>query len=204
MNPSNLVALIMRHGTTELNEQDVLKGFMDPQLDEKGLVQATDAGTFIADNFHVERIFSSPLLRAYNTSRIVDNFLGNVEIIQTRELFPWNLGTDFMNVPKKGSGLGYYVDNPDDIPTNGESLNNVFSRVRNFFAYQLEFPFLTLFVTHNSILTTLADILEGKQGRQTEMEGIVEPGGVCGIYREDDAYTLVPLFGKIDGDEYAT
>lgn len=201
----DLIALLLRHGQTELNKRDVLKGLMDPALDEVGEQQAHDVAAFLAQ-FPIQRHMTSPLLRAYQTAQIVYDVTG-ISPIQTRELFPWDLGTDFMDVPKDESGLEEYVDNPGKTPKNGESLSATMKRIHTFFGAQLPCGVLTLYVTHNSVITSLSELLKEEKSRERrhpEMDGIVEPGGVVGIFRVDGKYEMRPLFGEPDAEKYAS
>lgn len=200
-----LVALLLRHGQTELNQRDVLKGLMDPPLDDEGIQQAHDAAAFLA-KFPIQRHMCSPLLRAFMTAQIVDSII-HVSPIQTRELFPWDLGTKFMNVPKKDSGLERFVDEPDETPENGVSLTDTMRRIHGFFSAELRANVLTLYDTHNSVITCLSELLKdgaSRKRRHPEMDGIVDPGGVVGIFMNEGKYEMQPLFGQLDGEKYAS
>ena len=63
---------IIRHGQTELNNARVLQGRSDHPLNEKGLLQAREAGQRLKEQGIVfDRVFSSPLIRALQTARLV-------------------------------------------------------------------------------------------------------------------------------------
>jgi len=61
---------IIRHGQTELNSNQVLQGRSDHLLNENGATQAEAAASLLAD-VRFDRVYSSPLIRAVQTARIV-------------------------------------------------------------------------------------------------------------------------------------
>lgn len=194
----DLVALLLRHGETELNKENLLKGILDTPLDKTGIEQAHDAAKFLA-HFHIERHVTSPLRRAFETAMIVYEAIG-VYPLQNRDLFPWDIGTDFMDVPKKTSGLIEYIENPDKIPPNGDSLNDTRERIHSFFSKELPKGVITLFTTHNSVITCLSELLQEEKGRKNLnplLDSIIEPGGVIGIYHEKGAYVMSSLYEKV-------
>ena len=61
---------IIRHGRTELNKAGVLQGRSDYPLNEEGVRQAKDAAERLA-GVTFSHVFSSPLVRAMQTARIL-------------------------------------------------------------------------------------------------------------------------------------
>lgn len=193
---SKLRALILRHGDTELNDSNAFRGMLDPHLNDDGLLGAAKASQFLKQ-FPVERIMCSPLLRAVQTAEIASGALGGLHICQTRDLFPWQLGTDFYgkNRDELDGQLQYYVENPYDTPKNGESLDDLRQRVKKFFEYQLTLPALTLYVCHTSNIVTLNSLLS-EEAASPESSDVVGPGGVVAVHIDGDSYTLEPVFGE--------
>lgn len=63
---------IIRHGQTELNNRQALQGRSDHPLNEQGVAQAKAAATMLREKGIVfDRVFSSPMVRAVQTARIV-------------------------------------------------------------------------------------------------------------------------------------
>ena len=63
---------IIRHGQTELNNRQVLQGRSDHPLNAQGIAQAKAAASGLRDRGIIfDRVFSSPLIRAVQTARIV-------------------------------------------------------------------------------------------------------------------------------------
>jgi phosphoserine phosphatase len=61
---------IVRHGETEWNKEEIFRGTKDIPLNTVGRQQAERAGAYFADK-GVQRIFSSPLTRAYQTAEAI-------------------------------------------------------------------------------------------------------------------------------------
>ena len=63
---------LIRHGETDKNRAGLLQGRSDVPLNETGIRQAREAARFLRDRGIVfSRVFSSPLIRAVETARIV-------------------------------------------------------------------------------------------------------------------------------------
>jgi len=73
----NLNIYLARHGQDEDNAHSILNGRRDLSLTTKGLEQATELAHKIKDTgIHFDRIYSSPLKRAYQTAEIIADTLG--------------------------------------------------------------------------------------------------------------------------------
>ena len=63
---------LIRHGETDRNKARVLQGRSDAPLNETGIAQAKEAARFLKERGIVfSRVFSSPLIRAVETARIL-------------------------------------------------------------------------------------------------------------------------------------
>lgn len=66
---------LTRHGETDWNRQGILQGWLDVPINDRGREQAHDmAAQFAATGFAA--VWSSPLVRAYETAAIIANHLG--------------------------------------------------------------------------------------------------------------------------------
>ncbi len=63
---------IVRHGTTPWNEKKKLQGSVDKELNEAGRRVARLTGEGVRD-IPFDRIYSSPLKRAYETAELIRN-----------------------------------------------------------------------------------------------------------------------------------
>ena len=67
-----MTVYFVRHGQTEKNRAMRLQGRSDHPMDETGVVQAAAAGEFFRSNgIRFDAVFSSPLLRAVQTAKLI-------------------------------------------------------------------------------------------------------------------------------------
>jgi ribonuclease H / adenosylcobalamin/alpha-ribazole phosphatase len=207
MSEKTLVAIVQRHGSTVLNEDNKFRSRLDPPLDAKGIEQAEDAAHNLRDEgVKLERIVSSPLLRTCQTADAFAEEFG-LEVEQDRALISWNLG--FLSGKDKdeyGPILDLYIDNPKLVPPEGESLDDLEQRTFDYFDKELKKDKLTLYVSHNSNIVTLETLVKGdKAGRPESSETSVLPGGTMGVYVDSEGkYSTDVLFGKEREAEYGS
>lgn len=85
---------IIRHGQTDLNARDVIRGWFNPPLDEKGIMEARRLGEEMAENgVELDGLITSDLLRCVETSLEVSKMTGIPILETTKVLRPWNVGT---------------------------------------------------------------------------------------------------------------
>lgn len=77
--------LLIRHGESEANRNKVFGGQINPDLQERGVMQAELTAKFIAENYEVDKIYSSDLKRAYRTAEPLSKLL-NIEIKKEKRL----------------------------------------------------------------------------------------------------------------------
>jgi broad specificity phosphatase PhoE len=176
-------------------------------LDSKGLSQAEDAADALKnENIKVERVVSSPLLRAVQTADAIAEAY-NLPVVQDRGLISWNVGflggklkEDFQEL------LEYFIENKKSVIPDGESLDDLEQRTYEFFDKELRSDKLTCFVTHNSNIVCLQNQIEGNTSGIPESDEVsVKPGGTMGIYVDDTGkYTVEVLFGKAEAAEFGS
>lgn len=77
-----MLIYMMRHGQTDYNSEHRLQGQMDTDLNEIGYRQASEAGERIREHgLKFDRVYSSPLKRAFETARIATGF--SADMIKT-------------------------------------------------------------------------------------------------------------------------
>ena len=131
--PRELLAVLIRHGDTALNDDNSFRSQLDPPLNKKGLEQADLVADIIKRRYDVYKITSSPMLRAMQTADKIADAIG-AKVHQDRGLFPWALG--FLAGRDKDEYahiLDYYVDNPKQKIPDGQSLDEFENRVQDFF-----------------------------------------------------------------------
>ena len=77
--------IIVRHAESAFNLQNRIQGHMDSSLTKKGMDQARRLAARIR-HFHIDKIYSSDLGRAYSTTREITRFLKRVKIIRDPRL----------------------------------------------------------------------------------------------------------------------
>lgn len=200
MSDKKLIAVVQRHGSTILNEDNKFRSRMDPPLDERGIKQAEAAAQNLRDEgLEVKRIVSSPMLRAVQTADAIAEEFG-LDVEQDRALISWNLG--FLSGKDKdayGPILELYVDNPKLVPPDGESLDTLEDRNFHYFDKELRKENkLTVYVSHNSNCVAVNRMIDEEYKGRAESDDVsVKPGGTLGIYVDSEGnYSVEVLFGK--------
>ena len=83
--------LIIRHGESEADLLDVHEGRADFALTERGHRQAQAMAEYVAENYHIDRIYASTLTRAMQTARHLSDATG-VPIQPEHDLMEFNNG----------------------------------------------------------------------------------------------------------------
>ena len=68
--------IIVRHGYSVFNKEKRFTGQIDAPLDERGIEQAKRNAEYVIANYKIDCIYSSDLIRAYNTVKPVADVLG--------------------------------------------------------------------------------------------------------------------------------
>ena len=143
--------LFLRHGEVQ-NEKDVfyanLPGFY---LSSRGETQAKDSARKIKKLFNIEKIITSPLLRARQTASIVNEEL-KIDIEVSHNIIEWSgpyewIGKTIEEIKLTDSFKNYNND-PLNLRNTLESLRNVYDR----FKLDYEKYENTLFVSHQDTI----------------------------------------------------
>ncbi len=68
--------LLIRHGESAANRDDMFAGHYDAELLPRGFEQAAASAKYIKENYKVDRVYASDLQRAYNTGKCVADAFG--------------------------------------------------------------------------------------------------------------------------------
>lgn len=172
----------LRHGTTDMNQEGLHRGWENVPLDDEGRDDAREAALWL-DGRGITCIYSSDLGRARETANIVAKKL-KLKVIVDFRLRPWNKG-DFQGEPKDETkeAFDYYVNHPDKKIPGGESLesfNNRYEEALDEYIKQGKTDGPLLLVTHNSNCIGAVHYLNPDKGEEADKE-IVEPGGIFEI-----------------------
>ena len=165
---------IVRHGETDWNKLKRFQGNIDIELNEKGRELAGLLGArFEKENITFERIYSSPLNRAYETACLIRGHQ-NVKIFRDERLKEISFGgmegtfyDDWMNTdnPRKYffSNAALYVP-----PEGGESFPHLMERSKAFVQNEIEPLYKDygdkkiLLVAHGALIAGLTCYLENR------------------------------------------
>lgn len=127
--------ILVRHGQSQANLDESFAGHYNAPLTEYGHAQARATAKYVAEHYRIDAIYSSDLIRAYDTGKPASELLG-IEIIPEkglREIFEgkWS-GEKFLEIARK------YPEDfrvwRNDIGharcTDGESTEELLARVR--------------------------------------------------------------------------
>jgi len=124
--------ILVRHGETEWNIEEIFRGRIDIELNETGIKQAKLLAEYLSD-LKIEAIYSSPLKRALKTAEIIAGY-HKLDVEITPGLIDFNYG-EWQGLPHQEVKDKYkelyaeWTKNPHrvKIPA-GESLNDVRER----------------------------------------------------------------------------
>jgi len=124
--------ILVRHGETEWNVEEVFRGRIDIELNQTGIKQAKLLAEYLAD-LKIDAIYSSPLRRALKTAELIAGYHKlDVEIVP--ELIDMGFGKwqglSLQEVRDKYKELyAEWVSRPDKVKIpSGESLDDVGKR----------------------------------------------------------------------------
>lgn len=121
---------VIRHGETDLNAQDKIRGWSDPKLNAKGVAGAQKLGDDLNSlSDKPTMLVSSDLSRAKDTADTIAAKLGLPTPPATEGLRPWNVG-DLTGVDSKTAIpiMNDHVNNPSQPLPGGESFNDFKTR----------------------------------------------------------------------------
>ncbi len=128
---------LIRHGLTEWNKEKRMQGNTDIPLAKEGIELAEKAALELKD-IHFDRIYASPLIRAYKTAVILrgERDIPIITDDRIREIgFGEAEGTLFDEMVKDENGpFRYFFEEPGKYfaPKGGESFEEVIERASEF------------------------------------------------------------------------
>ncbi len=198
------VALIIRHGQTELNRTNKFRGKMDVPLDEEGKHQAFSIIDFVA-KYPIIAIKSSPMVRTLQMAAPLAKKLG-LTVEPCEELLPWDVGIlSGKDREQYEYVLRHFIDNPDKEIPDGEKLDHFEDRTKTFFEKELKHSTpkgMKAFFCHTSNLVALSNLIAGTRHTKPEIGEVVRAGGVCALFHSQDGYAMEPVFGHVKPAEF--
>ncbi len=128
--------ILVRHGQSQANAEERFAGHYDAPLTEHGHAQARATAQYVAEQYKIDAICSSDLLRAYHTGKPAADLLG-IEIIPDeglREIYEgkWS-GEKFLDILEKypEDYTVWRTDIGHARCTEGESTEELLVRVKD-------------------------------------------------------------------------
>ena len=158
----------VRHGETDWNVAKKIQGTTDVPLNETGLRQAKAlADKLVSEHYQIDRVYTSPQLRAAVTPQIAASALG-VECIPLQDLVEMDLGEwegdNWPNIEKTYGETSYYWNSHRRYvhTPGGECYNDVVKRTLHALEYIMERENGNVLVmSHSAILVSLRCYLAG-------------------------------------------
>ncbi len=168
---------IIRHGKTELNRANVLQGRSDRPLNGEGVLQA-EAAVKKLKGIHFDHVFSSPLVRAVQTAKLIAPDV--IPVVDKRliemDYGPYE-GTDLHHLPPEIiTFFSDFVHNP--APEGMEQLSAVVARTGAFLEEIRSLSGNILISTHAIAMKGLLEYLTPGAGGSYWSKHI----GNCAIY----------------------
>ena len=166
--------VLVRHGQSEWNEKNLFTGWRDPDLTEKGVEEAVQAGNALKQaGFNFDIAFTSDLQRAQKTCALILAALelSALEVIQNQALNERDYG-DLAGLNKDDARKKWgdeqvhiWRRSYDIPPPGGESLKDTADRVLPYYETSIKSRLLAgetvLVAAHGNSLRALVMMLEG-------------------------------------------
>ncbi len=195
MSQSHILVFLVRHGTTDLNQQgDYYRG-PDVPLDKAGVQDANKLACYFSEVDTHPAIFHSSKIRTTQTARIISERKDGSNLQSVDGLANWDKGhlSGAKKTLETKAEVQYHVENPDIPIKGGESLNEFRGRIRPLIMdgvdIALESGLPVLIVGHSSIIHEVGEMLHDDAKACT-----VKPGGVAAIYIRDGKLAAEPVF----------
>ena len=157
--------LFLRHGQTDWNLEGRFQGLSDIPLNDTGVSQAVQAASRL-QNTRIDRVVSSPLIRALKTAAVVADRLAlpvHVDSALHERSFGSFEGEIIADV-KRAHGLPTSEPARKILPADAEAWPQTLERSRTAFgAWLADRPSeeVTLFVAHHGLFRALSELLVG-------------------------------------------
>ena len=149
---------LMRHGQ---DDENYIGGWSDVNITPIGIKEVENTARWLKENLDIKKILSSDITRAKQTSFIVSNYL-DVPLKHTMFLREQTKG-DLNGMLKEIAIKEYpsYFDNPTpiDVYPNGESLKDLYNRIKELLPYIYDLEDETLIITHRGVINMIYYLL---------------------------------------------
>lgn len=150
---------LVRHGETDANARGIVQGWLDTELNQKGIAQATEA----AKNFNkpIDAIYASDLKRAKRTAQEFRAYYKDTPFFEDARLRERNFGDAAGTHRTEHDWEQFWsIEDRATIP-NAEIINDFTARVVDFLNELKSKPYKSvLIVTHGGVLNRVQAIFD--------------------------------------------
>ena len=149
---------LMRHGQ---DDEAFIGGWSKVDLTPEGILQVQKSALWIKENLNIEKIVCSDVYRACHTAQLVNEYL-NVSLEENENLREQSKGL-LNGMPRNEAENKYgeflkYVDKSTIYP-QGESLEQLYLRIKIYLEKIKKFSNNTLIVTHRGVINMIYYLL---------------------------------------------
>lgn len=151
---------LMRHG---LDDETFIGGWSDVDLVNDGIEQVKSAGEkLISNNIAINKIITSDVKRAVTTSKIIQSFYPGIPVEESEFFREQSKG--ILNGMEKEIAKELYPEYFDSITVDkvyegGESLRDLYYRIKEYLDYILSIEDDTLIITHRGVINMIYYLL---------------------------------------------
>ncbi len=156
---------LVRHGETNENARGIVQGWLDTELNEKGIAQAVKAAEGF--NTSIDAIYSSDLRRAVRTAREFRNQYPNVPYFEDERLRERNFGDAAGTHRDEHHWEQLWANEHAVSIPNAEILSDFTNRVNDFLEYLKTKDYESvLVITHGGVLNRVQNIFDPHHAHQ--------------------------------------
>lgn len=168
---------LMRHGQ---DDENYIGGWSDKPLTHQGVMDVEDAASWIKSHLQIKNIVCSDINRVIETANIVSKTL-KMPYSCTIDLREQNKG--LLNGMRKEEANRKYKDlldnqTVDTIYPEGESLRNLFERIKRYYEKIKVMPDDTLIITHRGVINMLYYLINLLEPDMDKEKFMVTPASI--------------------------
>ncbi len=191
---------IIRHGETHWNTERRLQGLSDIELNEDGIRLAKLTGEALK-GVHFDRVYSSPLKRAYDTACYITAGREELEVIKDPRLAEMTLGSmegqrfaDFIDDPNSQMHNFFYAPHEYKPDETGEGFADLVARAGAFLRDEIEPLEKTcqriMLVAHGAVNKAMICNIKGLPLKDFWAGGLQKNCNVIILRLENGSYTI--------------
>ncbi len=171
------VVYLMRHGQ---DDENYIGGWSKVGLTKEGKMEVIDTALWIKDNLHITKVISSDIKRAMQTADIVCDIL-KLAYLPSTELREQNKG--LLNGMLQEKAEEEYHDllsnvTVDTIYPEGESLRDLYNRIKEYLEKLMTLQEDTLLITHRGVINMIYFVLNNRDVDMDKKQFGVTPASV--------------------------